>query len=274
MPMTPLGGHQGLPIFQVDAFTDRVFGGNPAAVCPLEHWLPDAVMQQIAAENAVAETAFFVQRGLDYEIRWFTPEIEMDLCGHATLAAAHVIARYLEPTVQLIRFHSRSGELFGSIDAEWITLDFPSRRPEPAQGPAVILDALGIAPVEVLKARDYIVVLASEDEVRRLAPDRNLLDRINLDPGGVAVTAQGDEVDFVSRYFTPQASIFEDPVTGSAHCSLVPYWAQKLGKETMIAKQLSPRLGTLHCRYVQDRVQLSGRAVTYLEGRLTIPSPG
>lgn len=259
-----------LPIFQIDAFTDRVFGGNPAAVCPLAQWLPDTVMQRIAMENAVAETAFFVPRGQDYEIRWFTPEIEMDLCGHATLAAAHVIARHLDPSVESIRFHSNSGELFVRIDAESITLDFPSRKPAPAQAPAIILEAFNFKPTEVLKSRDYVLVFEDEDTIRSLTPDRNLLDRINLDPGGVVATAKGRDVDFVSRYFTPQASIFEDPVTGSAHCSLVPYWAEKLGKESMVAMQLSPRTGTLHCRQQNDRVLLAGKAVTYLEGQLTI----
>jgi len=259
-----------LPIFQVDAFTERVFGGNPAAVCPLKEWLPDTVMQRIAMENAVAETAFFVPRGRDYAIRWFTPEIEMDLCGHATLATAHVIARHLDRSVESLRFHSNSGELFVRIDAEVITLDFPSRKPEPARAPALILEAFPSKPVEVLKARDYVLVFEDEATIRRLAPDRSLLDRINLDPGGVVATARGRDVDFVSRYFTPQASIFEDPVTGSAHCSLVPYWAEKLGKDSMVAMQLSPRTGTLYCQQQDDRVLLAGKAVTYLEGHLTL----
>lgn len=259
-----------LPIFQVDAFTDKVFGGNPAAVCPLEHWLPDDVMQKIAIENSVAETAFFIPLNAGFEIRWFTPEIEMDLCGHATLATAHVIARHLNYSLPSIKFLSKSGELMVTVENELLTLNFPSRKPEPSDIPQIILDAIQVKPVEVLKSRDYVLVFETEDIIRRIEPNQSILNQINLDPGGVVITAKGDEVDFVSRYFTPQASIFEDPVTGSAHCSLIPFWSEKLGKESMLALQVSPRVGKLFCKSLGERVLISGEAVTYLEGSITI----
>lgn len=259
-----------LPIFQVDAFTDQVFGGNPAAVCPLEQWLPDDVMQKIAMENSVAETAFFTPLNDGFEIRWFTPEIEMDLCGHATLAAAHVIARHLNYSLPSIKFLSKSGELRVSVQNELLTLDFPSRKPHPSNVPQMVLDALPVRPVEVLKSRDYVLVFESEETVRRIKPNQSILDQINLDPGGIVITAKGNEVDFVSRFFTPQASIFEDPVTGSAHCSLIPYWSKRLGKESMVALQVSPRVGKLFCTNAGERVLIAGEAVTYLEGTITI----
>ncbi len=255
-----------LPIFQVDAFTDQVFGGNPAAVCPLDDWLPDAVMQRVALENAVAETAFFIPLKQGFALRWFTPEIEMDLCGHATLAAAHVIARHLNPGLNSIRFQSNSGELTVTVEDPWLTLDFPARKPQLSTAPSLILQAFSQPPVEVLQARDYVLVFESEAVIRGLVPNRNLLDQINLDPGGIVVTAPGDTVDFVSRFFTPQASIFEDPVTGSAHCSLIPYWSERLGKTDLVARQLSARGGELVCRNAGPRVLISGKAVTYLEG--------
>ena len=259
-----------LPIFQVDAFTDKVFGGNPAAVCPLEHWLPDDIMQKIALENSVAETAFFIPLHDGFEIRWFTPEIEMDLCGHATLATAHVIARHLNYSLPSIKFQSKSGELMVAVENELLTLNFPSRKPEPCDIPQIILDAIQVSPVEVLKSRDYVLVFETEEVVRRIEPNQSILDQINLDPGGIVVTAKGDEVDFVSRFFTPQASIFEDPVTGSAHCSLIPYWSERLGKESMHALQVSPRVGKLFCKNLGERVLIAGEAVTYLEGSITI----
>jgi PhzF family phenazine biosynthesis protein len=231
-----------LPIFQIDAFTDKIFGGNPAAVCPLEHWLSDDVMQRIAIENSVAETAFFIPLNDGFEIRWFTPEIEMDLCGHATLATAHVIVKHLHYSLPSIKFQSKSGELLVTVENELLTLNFPSRKPEPSNIPQIILDAIQVKPVEALKSRDYILVFETEEIIRRIEPNQSTLNQINLDPGGIVITAKGDEVDFVSRYFTPQASIFEDPVTGSAHCSLIPYWSEKLGKESMLALQVSPRV--------------------------------
>jgi len=205
-----------------------------------------------------------------FEIRWFTPEIEMDLCGHATLAAAHVIARHLNPSLTSVKFQSKSGTLTAAISEKLITLDFPSRKPEPAEAPQVILDAFHHRPREVLKSRDYVLVFEDEEVIRNLEPNQSILDQINLNPGGVIVTAPGKEVDFVSRFFTPQASIFEDPVTGSAHCSLIPYWSERLGKDQMIALQLSSRGGKLFCRNAGERVFISGEAVTYMEGYITI----
>jgi PhzF family phenazine biosynthesis protein len=259
-----------IPIFQVDAFTDKSLGGNPAAVCPLNSWLPDETMQKIAVENAVAETAFFVSTNDGYEIRWFTPDIEQDLCGHATLAAAHVISRHLDPTLSTIRFLSRSGKLTVLVENDLLTLNFPSRVPVPAFAPQVVLDAIQVKPLEVLKSRDYLLVYDDEEIIRSLKPKQSILDQINLDPGGVIVTAPGKEVDFVSRFFTPQASIFEDPVTGSAHCSLIPYWSKRLGKDTMVVLQLSARGGKLYCKDLGERVLISGEAVTYLEGHISI----
>jgi PhzF family phenazine biosynthesis protein len=260
-----------IPIYQVDAFTDRLFGGNPAAVCPLEAWLADEVMQKIALENALAETAFFVRAGDEFEIRWFTPEIEMDLCGHATLAAAHVIVRHLKVPLQIVRFASPSGPLTVTVEDGLLTLDFPSRPPQRTLDvPREILEAIRVEPRETLKSRDYVLVYESEDVIRRIQPDQGLMNQINIDPGGVIVTAPGHDVDFVSRYFTPQASIFEDPVTGSAHCSLIPYWSGRLGKQSMIALQLSPRLGRLYCRESGERVLIAGEAVTYMEGQISV----
>lgn len=259
-----------LPIFQVDAFTDQVFKGNPAAVCPLETWLPDDLMQQIAIENAVAETAFFVAGERDFEIRWFTPEIEIDLCGHATLATAHVLKRHLNYPHTSIQFRSQSGPLRVAVEEHLLTLDFPARPPQPAIAPPEILNALPIKPLEVLKARDYVLVFDDEKTIREIEPDQRLMNQINIDPGGVIITAKGAEADFVSRFFTPQASIFEDPVTGSAHCSLIPYWSEKLGKDTLLAWQVSARGGKLLCTYAQDRVFIAGEARTYLEGFINV----
>ena len=259
-----------LPIFQVDAFTDKVFGGNPAAVCLLDHWLPDNIMQRIAIENSVAETAFFIPVKDGFEIRWFTPEFEMDLCGHATLATAHILARHLNYPLPSIKFQSKSGELMVEIEDKLLTLNFPSRKPEPSDIPQIILDAIQAKPVEVLKSRDYILVFETEEIIRSMKPDQSILNQINLDPGGIVVTARGNKVDFVSRFFTPQASIFEDPVTGSAHCSLIPYWSKRLGKESMLALQVSPRVGKLLCKDLGERVLISGEAATYLEGSITI----
>ncbi|WP_320008783.1 PhzF family phenazine biosynthesis protein [Maridesulfovibrio sp.] len=257
-------------IFQVDAFTDKVFGGNPAAVCPLDSWLPDETLQKIASENYVAETAFFVPTGDSFEIRWFTPEIEMDLCGHATLATAHVISRHLRPQTSTLKFNSKSGILNVTFHGDLITLDFPARNPAPADVPKIILDAFPESPVETLQSRDYMLVYESEEIIREMKPRQEILDQINIDPGGVIITAQGNDVDFVSRFFTPQASIFEDPATGSAHCSLIPYWSTRLRKKDMLALQLSDRVGKLQCKYMGERVMISGNAVTYMEGKIIV----
>ncbi len=259
-----------IKIFQVDAFTKQLFGGNSAAVCPLEYWLEDEILQKIAMENALAETVFIVEQADGYAIRWFTPEIEMDLCGHATLAASHVISKYLGCSDSTIKFSSSSGDLSVTIIGDLIQMNFPSRKPELVQAPESILSSFHIQPIEVLKSRDYLLLFENEDQLLSLQPKRNLFDQINLNPGGVIVTAKGREVDFVSRFFTPQATILEDPVTGSAHCSLIPYWAEKLNKSEMVAKQVSTREGTLYCKNEADRVLISGNAVTYMMGLISI----
>ncbi|MFX1704703.1 PhzF family phenazine biosynthesis protein [Chitinophaga sp. CC14] len=262
-----------IPIYQVDAFTHELFGGNPAAVCLLEAWLPTDILRKIAAENFLPETAFFIPSGQQghYELRWFTPEIEMDLCGHATLACAHVLFNHLGWDMHQITFHTQSGALTVSKNNDLLTLNFPSRPAVPASLPTEILKGIGVYPMEVLKARDYILVYHDEEIVRNLQPDKAILDQINLDPGGIIVTAKGKHVDFVSRFFTPQASIFEDPVTGSAHCSLIPFWSQQLDKKEMIALQVSPRTGKLYCVDAGDRVLIGGTCKTYLEGNIFVP---
>jgi PhzF family phenazine biosynthesis protein len=257
-----------LPLYQIDAFTDTVFGGNPACVVPLEKWLPDALLLKIARENAVAETAFFVRNGERIHLRWFTPDLEMDLCGHATLATAHVLVRHLNFSPNPIVFETVSGELTVQVDDTFYTLDFPSRKPIPTVLPSLIEEALSIQPVEVLKSRDFVLVYGSEEDVRNINIDRQLFDRINLGPGGVIVTAPGENCDFVSRFFTPQATILEDPVTGSAHCSLIPYWSEKLKKSRLNAMQLSERMGVLMCEDMAERVLISGKAKTYSTGFL------
>ncbi|WP_212004844.1 PhzF family phenazine biosynthesis protein [Chitinophaga sp. HK235] len=255
-----------LALYQIDAFTDRLFAGNPACVMPLEHWLPDEVLLKIARENAVAETAFFIPEGNDFALRWFTPEIEMDLCGHATLATAHAIHTILQHPGDELRFHSRSGLLKVKVEGARYVLEFPSRPPVPAELPESIRLALDRMPVAVLRSRDYVLVYASETDIREIQIDRQILDRINLDPGGVVITAPGSDCDFVSRFFTPQASIFEDPVTGSAHCSLIPYWSGQLGRKELLARQLSDRGGTLYCADQGTIVKIAGEAVTYFTG--------
>ncbi|MNX79941.1 putative isomerase YddE [compost metagenome] len=257
-----------LNLYQIDAFTDKTFGGNPACVVPLDNWLADDILLKIAKENAVAETAFFVDKGDKIHLRWFTPEIEMDLCGHATLATAHCLKTILNYESDKIVFETVSGDLIVLVEGGLYKMNFPSRMPSFDTLPKNIESSLNIKPKEVLKARDYVLVYESESEVRNIKIDRQLFDLINLDPGGVVLTAKGDNCDFVSRYFTPQASIFEDPVTGSAHCSLIPFWAVRLNKNELYALQVSERLGKLFCEYKDDRVIISGQAKTYFIGNL------
>lgn len=259
-----------IPLFHVDAFTDQIFAGNPAAVCPLENWLPDDILQHIAMENVLSETAFFIPMEDGYAIRWFTPEVEVDLCGHATLASAHVITRHLNPSLTTVKFHSQSGELTVTAGGDLLTLNFPSRKPELCDVPQIMLDAIHAQPVEVWKSRDYMLVFEREETIRHMQPDQSLLAQPGLNLDWIIVTAPGDEADFVSRFFCPGASIFEDPVTGSAHCTLIPYWSEKLGKDSLIAWQVSTRGGKLYCKNLGERVLISGQAVTYLEGRITI----
>ena len=252
-----------LDLYQIDAFTDKIFGGNPACVVPLQKWLADEILLNIAKENAVAETAFFVMHGNKIHLRWFTPEIEMDLCGHATLATAHCLKTILGYQNDQIIFETLSGDLTVSMDEEFYKMDFPSRMPVTAILPETILKSFNIKPKEVLKARDYFLVYSNETDIKNIKIDRQFFDQINLNPGGVIVTAPGDNSDFVSRFFTPQASMLEDPVTGSAHCSLIPFWAARLGKKILHAVQVSERVGKLLCEDRGDRVIISGQAKTY-----------
>lgn len=257
-----------LDIYQIDAFTDKVFGGNPACVVPLKTWLPDKLLFNIAKENAVPETVFFIINGKKVHLRWFTPDVEMDLCGHATLASAYVLKEILNYPKDVIVFESLSGDLTVSVEHDLYTLNLPSRMPVETELPQLIKNALNIQPKQVLKARDYVLVYENETDIRNIKIDRQTFDQINLDPGGVIVTAMGDACDFVSRFFTPQASILEDPVTGSAHCSLTPYWSRELNKKEMHAKQISERGGQLICIDKGDRVWIRGKAKTYSKGSL------
>jgi PhzF family phenazine biosynthesis protein len=257
-----------IPLYHVDAFTSRLFGGNPAAVCPLEAWLEDETMQAIAAENNLAETAFFVGRDGRYDLRWFTPTVEVDLCGHATLASALVVFRHLEPSLEAVSFRSKSGELRVTRSGDVLTLDFPARAPSRCEATEAVTRALGKEPRELWAARDYMAVYGSEEEVRGLEP---AMDRLAaLDRFGVIVTAPGRDADFVSRFFAPRQGVPEDPVTGSAHCTLVPYWASRLGRPRLRALQVSRRGGELFCEDRGDRVAIGGRAVQFLEGTLEV----
>lgn len=260
-----------LPIYQVDAFTKNIFSGNPAAVVPIgDQWPKDEVLQKIAIENNLAETAFFQQKNDRIQLRWFTPEFEVDLCGHATLATAHVIFNHLGRSASDIVFDSMSGELVVRRTGEMLQLDFPSRKPTPSKMNEALVQALSHQPVEVLKSRDYFLVFDSEAEIQSLKVNGNILDPLDFNKGGIICTAKGDDVDFVSRFFLPGASVFEDPVTGSAHCSLIPYWAEKLGKNKMKAYQLSKRKGELDCINQGSRVLIGGNAITYLMGEIEV----
>jgi len=257
-----------MPLYQIDAFASKVFLGNPAAVCPLESWLDDSVLQAIAQENNLSETAFLVPTEHGYHIRWFTPVAEVDLCGHATLASAFVVFTHLEPSGVEVSFNSRSGRLTVTRDDDLLTMDFPSLPPVPCEAPSDLIKGLGGEPIEVCCSEDYVAVFSEEDDIRNLRPDFEMLRELDL--RGVAVTAKGRSVDFVSRFFAPKYGVNEDPVTGSAHCSLTPYWARKLNKRDLHARQVSKRGGELFCRDCGDRVAISGRAVVYMEGSITI----
>lgn len=259
-----------LSLYQVDAFARRVFEGNPAAVVPLEELLPDDVMQSIAAENNLAETAFFLRSGDEYKLRWFTPATEVDLCGHATLASAFVIFEFLEPQRESVIFDTRSGRLVVQRRGALLAMDFPSRPPERVEPCAGLLEALGGSPKEFWASRDYMAVYETEDEVRNLRPDFQRL--AEADRFAVIVTAPSktEGYDFVSRFFAPAAGVPEDPVTGSAHCTLVPYWAQRLGKRRLRARQVSRRGGELECEWKGSRVEIAGTAVLYLKGTISV----
>lgn len=259
-----------LTIYQVDAFAEKVFQGNPAAIVPLEDWIADDVMQKIAMENNLAETAFFVKTDTGYHIRWFTPGLEIDLCGHATLASAYIIKNFIEPHLAEINFTTQVAGTLRAMAKDGIyTLDFPSRMPQPCDVPDKLFKSLNISTaVEVLKSRDYFVVLPNEEAVRNIEPEFMLMK--DIDSTGIIVTAKGQSADVVSRCFYPGAGIPEDPVTGSAHCNIVPYWSNKLSKTKLFCKQLSQRGGDLQCELAGDRVLMSGKCVLYLQGEITI----
>ena len=255
-------------IYQVDAFTDKVFAGNPAAVCPLDKWLSGELLQKIAMENNLSETAFYVKQGHKYEIRWFTPTVEVDLCGHATLAAAFVLFNYENHTSNEINFYSpRSGNLNVSKQGNYLTLNFPTDVFEPINLFNELTIGFDIKPIEALKGKtDYLLVFENENQIKNINPNFEKISK--LKGRGVIVTSKGDNVDFVSRFFAPQSGINEDPVTGSAHTTLTPYWAKKLGKNELTAIQLSERKGYLKCKYLNDRVEISGQGKLYLIGEI------
>lgn len=257
-------------IYQVDAFAEHVFTGNPAAVCPLNEWLPYDTLQKIAMENNLAETAFYVKAGDQYQIRWFTPTVEVDLCGHATLAASYVLFNLENYSENTIHFHShRSGPLSVSKDGEWLTLNFPTDIFSEVELSEEIAAGFNLRPRSAYKGKtDYMLVFDSEDEVQQLIPAFNKI--VKLPARGVIVTAKGNEVDFVSRFFGPQSGINEDPVTGSAHTTLIPFWAQRLRKSEMTALQISPRRGLLRCKHLGDRVEISGQGKLYMSGKIYI----
>ena len=257
-----------LPYYEVSAFTTHPFGGNPAGVCPLESWLPTATLQNIAANNNLSETAFTVPRGDEFELRWFTPTVEVDLCGHATLAAAFVLCNEHRVRLDEIRFQTRSGLLNVQRMNDLLTLDFPSRPAKPCSTPESLIHGLGATPKEAFKARDYLAVFNSEAEVRALKPDFTTLK--TLDCLGIIATAPGSDCDFVSRFFAPGAGVDEDPVTGSAHCTLIPFWAERLGKTKLFARQVSQRGGELFCEQSGERVRIGGRATLYLRGEISL----
>ncbi|QYJ74483.1 PhzF family phenazine biosynthesis protein [Shewanella sp. FJAT-52076] len=258
-----------IPLYQVDAFASQVFEGNPAAVCPLPHWPDDTLLARIANENNLSETAFVVPVNGGYHLRWFTPAEEVELCGHATLAAAHVLFNHLGHEGNDIAFQTLSGVLTVTRSNGMYTLDFPATVPNPTEVPAALIAGLGTGAEAVLAGFDYVAVLKDEASVKALTPDFTPWHSLPL--RGVLVTAPGDEVDFVSRCFFPRLKVDEDPVTGSAHCELTPYWAKRLNKTRLTARQLSSRPGSLVCELVGDRVRISGQAVDYLKGTIQLP---
>lgn len=259
-----------IKLYQIDAFTDKVFQGNPAAICVLDKWIDKETMQKISAENNLAETAFVVKKENDFEIRWFTPSVEVDLCGHATLAAAYVLFEYYNYKGDEIIFHTQtSGLLSVSKKDDFMTLDFPTDIYEEIETPQVLIDAFGIKPIEAYKGKtDYLLIFQSQKDIEGFEPDLNLIATVG--GRGVIVSAQGEQTDFVSRFFAPQAGIDEDPVTGSAHTTLTPVWSKKLKKQSLTAIQLSKRQGALKCKYLKNRVEITGKAVTYLIGEIEV----
>ncbi|MFM9986354.1 MAG: PhzF family phenazine biosynthesis protein [Flavobacteriales bacterium] len=263
---------QKIRIYKVDAFTDRLFSGNPAAVCILDEWLRDDLLQSIASENNLAETAFILPNGSDYDIRWFTPAVEVDLCGHATLASAFVLFNLLQYPNPVIRFHStRSGNLAVEKRDDFLFLDFPTDKLVPIDGELVhtIERCIGLKPLELYRGKtDFMAIIDSENSLQNLLPDLNEIAKLKA--RGLIVTAKGENVDFVSRFFAPQSGIDEDPVTGSAHTSLLPYWSGKLGKRELVASQLSVRGGQLFCEYKNERCIIGGKALLFLSGEIIL----
>ncbi len=259
-----------LTLYQVDAFTDQLFAGNPAAICPLEAWLPDSTMQAIASENNLAETAFFVAQdnGTDFDLRWFTPTREIDLCGHATLASAFVLFEHLNFPHEMIRFHSKSGLLTVERQQDWLELDFPAQPCQPCEIPEAIRTAFSIEPIACLKSEDYLVIF--EHEAHVIEAEVDVLKLRGIDARGVIITAPSERFDFVNRFFVPNFGIDEDPVTGSAFTKLVPYWADVLNKNTFVAKQVSQRGGIVRCALRGDRIKIAGQAVLYMRGTILI----
>ncbi len=257
-------------IYQIDAFADAPFKGNPAAVCILDQWLPESQMQDIAMENNLAETAFVVKEGYHYHIRWFTPEVEVALCGHATLASAFVLFEYYKAEGSVLQFHSLSGPLSVERSEDGaLILDFPADNPVAVEALPALNEALGVAPEKTMKGKtDYLLIYKDQQLIETLNPNFFLLNKV--DARGVIVSAKGDQVDFVSRFFAPQSGVSEDPVTGSAHTTLTPYWSGVLNKTRLKAQQLSKRGGNLHCELHNDRVKIKGKAVPYLKGEILL----
>lgn len=258
-----------IPIYQIDAFASELFHGNPAAVCLLSSWLPDEIMQSVAAENNLSETAFMTGGDGYYELRWFTPRTEIDLCGHATLAAAFCVFSFLEPRLQRVTFYTKSGPLMVETKDDIIWMDFPSRPPEPCEAPAELYIGLMIKPDEIFRSRDFLAVYSKEEKVQDLSPRMDVLAR--CDCTGIIATAPGKNFDFVSRFFAPRVGVPEDPVTGSSHATLIPYWSKRLNKKELHACQISQRGGEIFCRDMGMRVRIGGRAVLYLQGTIHLP---
>ncbi len=258
-----------MTIYQVDAFNNEIFKGNPAAVCPLEEWISEELMQHIAEENNLSETVFFVKTKQSFDIRWFTPASEIDLCGHATLAAAHIIFTELNYTEKVLEFNSKSGKLTVEKNEDWYTLNFPSEEVLEIETPTLLKQALNVPIIKTYKGKwKLLVELENETTISNLEPNFNLLSQ--LESNGIIVTSKGDLFDFISRFFAPKLGINEDPVTGSAHTLLIPFWSKKLHKKKLEALQLSKRVGILKCQYLNERVEMSGQAITYLKGQLTL----
>ncbi len=257
-----------LRLLQIDTFTESVLGGNPAAVCPLDAWLDDRTMQAIAAENNLSETAFFVPEGEGYRLRWFTPNVEVDLCGHATLAAGFVVFEELRPGSERVAFETKSGRLTVTRQGTDLVMDFPAQPAAPVRPPAPLASALGASPIDVLAGADYVAVFEKAAEVAGLRPDSGLL--MQLDRRGVVATAPGEDADYVLRFFAPKNAVPEDPVTGNVQTALAPYWADRLGKRRLTVRQLSARGGTMVCEHHGERISIAGRAVRYMDARISI----